>query len=211
MVARNDRVGVGARFQKSQVKGGDNMSADLVLGELDASLERHVARIAERVGLNGYSSFVGRPEERVTISAIDVASLDLFNSYAARLEGLTDTDAMDKTTYRNLPWWLQSVWLPIEFDPPKDLASDEGDPLFVGSCGQLLSELAEIQKKSDLELGAVPDAYHVMRSDHGTWFRSALDRDDVLSESDTIRWIWRSLNDGAGISKQKRVPMTLLA
>jgi hypothetical protein len=187
------------------------MSADLVLGELDALLERHVARIAERVGLNGYSSFVGRPEDRVTISAINVASLDLFNSYAARLEGLTDTDAMDKTTYRNLPWWLQSVWLPIEFDPPKDLASDEGDPLFVGSCGQLLSELAEIQNRSDLELGTVPDAYHVMRSDHGTWFRGAPDRDDVLSESDTIRWISRSLNDGAEISKQKRVPMTLLA
>jgi hypothetical protein len=50
-------------------------------------------------------------------SAINVASLDLFNSYAAQLEGFTDTYAMDKTTYHNLPWWLQSVWLPIEFDP----------------------------------------------------------------------------------------------
>ena len=197
------------------------MSADLVLGELDASLEQHVGRIAKRIRLGGYSSFAGRSagilgspsgiEPAITISVINAASLDLFNSYAARLEGFTGPDAMDKTTYRNLPWWLQSVWLPIEFDPPQDLASDEDDPLFVGSCAKLLSELAEIRNKSDLELGTVPDSYHAMRSDYGTWFRSAVGRDHVLSERDTIRWIWRSLHDGAEISKQERVPMTLLA
>jgi hypothetical protein len=200
------------------------MSADLVLGELDEWLERHVSRIAKRVGLKGYPSsndFVGlagvvgsrsriEPAESITISVINAASLDLFNSYAARLEGLTGADAMDKTTYRNLPWWLQSVWLPIEFEPPKDIASDEGDPLFVGSSVRLLSELAEIQDKSNLELGTVPNEYHVMCADYGTWLRSA-DGHDALSENDTIRWIWRSLSDGAEISKQKRVPMTLLA
>jgi hypothetical protein len=199
------------------------VSADLVLGELDASVEQHVARIAKRIGLEGYSSFAGRPAgitgslsriepaKCITISAINGASLDLFNSYAARLEGFTGADAIDKTTYRNLPWWLQSVWLPLDFDPPKELASDEDDPLFVGSCVKLLSELAEIRNKSDLDLGTVPDSYHAMRSDYGLWFRSVRDRDDVLSESDTIRWIWRSLNDGAEISKQECVPMALLA
>jgi hypothetical protein len=110
--------------------------------------------------LEGYSSFAGRPAgivgspsriepaKCITISGINVAALDLFKSYAAQLEGFTGPDATDKTTYRNLPWWLQSVWLPIEFDPPKDLASDEGDPLFGGSCVQLLSELAEIASLS---------------------------------------------------------------
>ena len=199
------------------------MSADLVVGELDASLEEHVRRIAKLISLEGYALLAGRPAGIVgspsriesagfiSISVINAASLDLFNSYAARLEGFTGADAIDKTTYRNLPWWIQSVWLPIEFDPPKDLASDADDPLFVGSCVKLLSELAEIRNKSDLELGTVSDSYHVMRSDYGTWFRGAVDRDDVLSESDTIRWIWRSLHDGAEISKQKRVPMALLA
>ena len=110
-----------------------------------------------------------------------------------------------------MPRRLQRVWLPIEFGPPKDLASDEDDTLFVGSCVQLLSELAEIRNRSDLELGTVPDSYHVMRSDYGTWLRSALNRDDELSESDTIRWIWRSLHESAEMSKQERVPMTLLA
>ena len=91
------------------------MSADLVLGELDASLARHVGRIAKRIRLEGYSSFAGRPAgivgspsriepaKCITISAIKVASLDLFNSYAARLEGFRGPDAMDKTNIAMCP------------------------------------------------------------------------------------------------------------
>jgi hypothetical protein len=61
------------------------------------------------------------------ISVLNNASLDAFTIFAAGLEGLSGLDAMDNTEFRNLPWWLESYWLPIEFDPPKELASDKDD------------------------------------------------------------------------------------
>jgi hypothetical protein len=91
-----------------------------------------------------------RMTESVMISVLNNASLDAFNTFAAGLEGFSEHDAMTKTALRNLPWWLQSFWLPIEFDPPKELASDKDDPTFVGSSIRLLNKLTKIKEMSSL-------------------------------------------------------------
>jgi len=112
---------------------------------------------------------------------------------------------MMKTAFRNLPWWLRTIWLPIEFDPPKNLASDESDPTFVGSSVCLLDELAKIKEKSPIKIAATPPGYTDMRNDYRSWFFTSRQ----LSEDDTIRWVWNALCDGAQISIEKRCPMIL--
>ena len=140
------------------------MASDLIIGPLDSDFQDHVLRICQRLGLRGWPS-TGSPidlNRRITgsgpqrtvesamISVLNDASLDAFNTFAAGLEGFSVNDAITKTALRNLPWWLQSVWLPIEFDPPKELASDEGDPTFVRSSIRLLNDLAKIKEMSPL-------------------------------------------------------------
>ena len=142
------------------------MAADLIVGPLDSDIEDRVLRICRRLGLRNWpptdspiglnprmtTSGAQRMTENVMISVLNNASLDAFNTFAAGLEGFSEHDAMTKTALRNLPWWLQSFWLPIEFDPPKELASDQGDPTFVGSSIRLLNELTKIKEMSLLDV-----------------------------------------------------------
>jgi hypothetical protein len=112
---------------------------------------------------------------------------------------------MTNIALRNLPWWLQSVWLPIEFDPPKELASDEGDPTFVRSSIRLLNDLAKIKEMSPLNVSATPPTYGGMRNDNRSWFSIP----HHLSDDDTIKWVWNAFRDGAQISIERQCPMML--
>jgi hypothetical protein len=146
-----------------------------------------------------------RMTESVMISVLNNASLDAFNTFAAGLEGFSEHDAMTKTALRNLPWWLQSFWLPIEFDPPKELASDKDDPTFVGSSIRLLNKLTKIKEMSLLDVSTTPPTYDDMRNDYRSWFSIS----HRLSEDDAIRWVWNALRDGAQISIERQFPMML--
>jgi hypothetical protein len=96
-------------------------------------------------------------------------------------------------------------WLPIEFDPPKELASDQGDPTFVGSSIRLLNELTKIKEMSLLDVSTTPPTYDDMRNDYRSWFSIS----HRLSEDDAIRWVWNALRDGAQISIERQFPMML--
>lgn len=192
------------------------MAGDLIIGPLDLDIQHHVFRICRRIGLRNSPSTGGpigrmtasgaqRETESVVISVLNNASLDAFNTFAAGLEGFSGLDAIAKTGLRNLPWWLQSVWLPIDFDPPKELASDKDDPTFVGSSIRLLNELAKIKEMSPLDVSTTPPTYNDMRNDYRSWFS----KPHHLSEDDAIRWIWNALGYGAQISIEKQSPMML--
>jgi hypothetical protein len=195
------------------------MAADLIIGPLDSDVQDHVFRICERIGLRDWpppgsaagrsprvtTSGAQRVTESVMISVLNDASLNAFNTFAAGLEGLSGHDAITKTALRNLPWWLQSFWLPVEFDPPKELVSDKDDPTFVGSSIRLLNELAKIKEMSPFDVSATPPTYGDMRNDYRSWFSISHD----LSEDDTIRWVWNALRDGAQISIERQFPMML--
>lgn len=174
------------------------MASDLIIGPLDSDFQDHVLRICQRLGLRGWPStgspidlnrrITGSGPQRTVESAmISVLNDATFNTFAAGLEGFSGNDAITKTALRNLPWWLQSVWLPIEFDPPKELASDEGNPTFVGSCIRLLNELAKIKEMSPLDVSTTPPTYGDMRNDYRGWF----------SMSDSLSKMTRS--DGFGM------------
>jgi hypothetical protein len=188
------------------------MASDLAIGLLDAETEKHVARICSRIGLKGWPNPDSQPDPMsgtTLISLLNDASFDLFNNYAAGLEGFSGPEAMVETSFRNLPWWLQSVWLPIEFDPPSDLASDEGDPTFVGSSIRLARELTTIKTMSSLDFGAIPSSYMEMRKNYRSWFRATLDHRNPLSQDETIRWIWNALSEAAQMSIESKVPVAL--
>jgi hypothetical protein len=199
------------------------MASDLIIGPLDSDFQDHVLRICQRLGLRGWPStgnpidlnrrIIGsgpqRTVESAMISVLNDASLDAFNTFAAGLEGFSGNDAITKTALRNLPWWLQSVWMPIEFDPPSDLASDEGDPTFVGSSIRLARELTTIKTMSSLDFGAIPSSYMEMRKNYRSWFRATLDHRNPLSQDETIRWIWNALSEAAQMSIESKVPVAL--
>jgi hypothetical protein len=188
------------------------MASDLAIRPLDPELEKQVGRICRRIGLEGWPIADASPaaaSDVTFISLLNDASFALFNDYAAGLEGLSGPDAMTKTSFRNLPWWLQSVWLPIEFEPPSELASDEGDPTFLGSSVGLARELAKIKSMSSLELDAIPTSYAEMRKDYRSWVRSNDNHYDALSEEETIRWIWNALSDAAQMSIERGMPIAL--
>jgi hypothetical protein len=193
------------------------MASDLTIGPLDSDIQGHVRRICKRIGLRNWSS-TGNPlsfyrrmitrgvrPESVMISVLNNASLDAFNTFAAVLEGLSGPDAIELTTFRNLPWWLDSFWLPVDFDPPKEPASDKDGPTFVGSSIRLLNELVRIKEMSPLDVGTLPPTYSDMRNDYRRWFSTPCE----LSEDDTIRWVWNALRDGARISIERQFPMML--
>lgn len=112
---------------------------------------------------------------------------------------------MDNTAFRNLPWWLDSFWLPVEFDPPAQPASDQDAPTFIGSSIRLLKELAKIQEISPLDVATLPPTYTDVRNDYRSWFATPSD----LSADDTVRWIWNALRDGARMSVDWQCPMML--
>jgi hypothetical protein len=198
---------------------GTAMASDLIVGPLDSDVQDRVRRICKRIGLRNWSPTIGpvglyrrmiahraKPiTERVIISVLNNASLDAFNTFSAGLEGLSGLDAIEKTAFRNLPWWLASFWLPVEFDPPKEPVSDQDGPIFVGSSIRLLNELVRIKEMSPLEVGTLPPTYSDMRNDYRRWFSTPYE----LSEDDTIKWVWNALRDGAQISIERQFPMML--
>jgi hypothetical protein len=188
------------------------MASDLAIGPLEPEIEKHVERICRRIGLKGWPSPDAPPaptSDITLISLLNDASFALFNDYAAGLEGLSGSEAMMKTSFRNLPWWLQSVWPPIEFEPPSDLASDEGDPTFLGSSVGLACELAKIKSMSSLDLNAIPSSYVEMRKNYRSWFRATDEHHDALSEEEIIRWIWNALSEAAQMSIERRMSIAL--
>jgi hypothetical protein len=107
--------------------------------------------------------------------------------------------------FRNLPWWENSIWLPVEFNPPEKPSIEEnGFPVFVGSSHRLLSELEEVQRSSPLALGTTPQGYDEMRSDLEGFYRSQF---SLSEESSIIQWVWKGLYDAALIAIRERAPI----
>lgn len=174
-------------------------SADLTVGPLATELQDAAVLAIKRmrVGDTGHwRDFSGPPTH---ISLLNLASLVFFLDYAARLEGLPNAAAVKQPKLRNIPWWCQiNIWLPLEFRPPGAPALEmDGEPILLGSVQGLLADLAEIQKRSDLDLGTIPDGYLTMRSDYRAFMRSGFCLKDDRS---LVQWIWLGLHDGAQLA-----------
>src|ERR1700733_11044407 len=94
------------------------MSSDLIIKPLDFDVWEYVAGPCKRRGIELPASYAGDTEDYLLISMIRISSIAFFINYAAGLEGFQGPDAMTKTTFRNLPWWMEAFWVPVDIDPP---------------------------------------------------------------------------------------------
>jgi hypothetical protein len=177
--------------------------ADLSVGKLEADLEASVSTALLRLGVGHDGAWQHCPKNLATIGLFNLASIVLFNHHVAELEGIADKGrALLQTRFVNLPWWIYSIWLPIDFDPPREPALP--DSVFLGSSLHLLNELAEIRELSSLSLGTTPPGYARMRSDYATWFSSG---SDLVGDQAIIQWIWKGLDEAARISIEESAPI----
>jgi hypothetical protein len=177
------------------------MSSDLIIRPLDLDIWEDLAEICKRHGVELPAALSGEADDDLLISIFDLASIDAFNTYAAKLEGLQGPDAMTKTRFRNLPWWLESFWIPMEFDAP---IVENG--LFIGSSIRLQDELSRIRVMSAIDIAAPPPGYSAMRAGSIDWFNG---EDAPFSDDDVLRWIWNALHESAQISIEQNIPIVL--
>jgi hypothetical protein len=182
------------------------MGSDLFVGRLgleglETSLASHFAGLGLKVDLQ---QLFEADEVEATLCFLNGASLMAFLDHVGVVEGYPDSDtalaafARGDSRLKNMPYWENSIWLPIDFEPAGTL---EDDPtVFVGSGPALLRELTDLQQRSPLGLGACPNGYEHMRQDIRAFYRDS--RALQLDEADTIRWIWRALFDGATIANK---------
>jgi hypothetical protein len=140
------------------------------------------------------------------IDTLNLASIDFFLDYVASLDGLKDSsEAIDKCRWRNLPYYIHSIWLPLEQQSPQPVVLEiSGWPFLVGTTSGLLRDLNEIAVKSDKHLGQKPELFDLMMSNPKEFY-SAMS--EGLSPDDMLRWVWFAYKFGAESAASKNMPL----
>ena len=190
------------------------MGKDLVVGPGDLShLKDAIAAHLTRVGVrnNDLEKWLAAEYGETEICCLNGASVGEFLRHVVRCEGYSDertgfaAGENGTSKYRNMPWWDDSVWLPVEFEP---VTLEIDAPFFVGSCVALLRELRDLQDISQIKLGSAPDRYDDMRADIRKFYRSIRSGATfrLTDVDDSVRWVWLALRDGAELAiKQNTV------
>ena len=139
---------------------------------LDPDIWGDIAAVCQRHGVELPVALCGEAESgNFLISIFDLASIDAFNTYAARLEGIQGPDAMTRTSFRNLPWWMESFWVPLDFDAPIVT-----NGLFVGSSIRLLNDLSRIRAMSAMGIAVPAPGFAEMCAGRTDWFNRGMSR-----------------------------------
>lgn len=189
----------------------------LLIGKIEnRSLEKVCIQHLAKQGLVEENIFRASTGENLNWTAVEsnidelclmnLASIGLFLDHAARLEGFSDsTEALFKTQFKHLPWYMESIWLPIPFDAPAIPSDEERDyDMFIGSCWSLYDNLKKIREKSNLGLGETPQGYKFMRENYVEFSKSDFELNDDKS---VIQWVWKGLWDGVTAAMKHNAPM----
>ena len=180
----------------------------LFIGKLDKKIDKIAASVLAAKKLKAASDGWRKcPEKIDVIDNLNLASICLFTDHVKDLEGLPHTqEGMDRSKFKTLPGWMYCVWLPIEFNPPKEPPTDaSGFPVFVGGCQGLLADLEKVKKMSKWNLGTIPAGYETMRKDMKAFYKIPNFR--VEGNEAIAQWIWRALFDAATVGIEKSVPV----
>jgi len=139
------------------------------------------------------------PDEMAYFDALNEASTSAFLNHAAKLEGLKDSnEALTRSRWRHLPYWIESFWLPVHTDTATD------GPVFFGSTYGLLANLSDIAAASPHGLGTIPEHFELMRADPRAFYALEL---DAFDEATMLQWVWRAHFEAATISVERNIPM----
>jgi hypothetical protein len=146
------------------------------------------------------------PENIGYIDCLNEASTILFLEYTAKLEGLSDVnEATENSVWKNLPYWTQTIWLPLENgEMGSKLVEEATNPTLICTASGLLSDLKQIAEKSDLKLGKKPKGFDLMLSDASAFYAK---KNFQLDEDSTILWVWLSLQTGAELALKNNMPL----
>src|SRR5262249_53529746 len=113
--------------------------------------------------------------------------------------------AILKSSWKHLPYWESSVWLPLEGGQSKPLIVKIGEwPTLVGTSHGLLGDLREIAEKSDMHLGKKPEHFDLMRSDPNSYYALHVANLDMGT---TLQWIWLAYATGAELAISHGKPL----
>lgn len=139
------------------------------------------------------------------LNTMNEASVVAFLEFTAKLEGISSEEAIENSKWKNLPYWLQAIWLPLEginVDPV--VVEIEGMPTFIGTATGLVNDLEAIAAAAKIGLKKKPSNFDLMMSDPKAFY--ALKVAD-LDEEATLRWIWNSYYEGAKLSLLHNRPL----
>ncbi len=140
------------------------------------------------------------------IDTLNLASVDFFLGHAAQLDGLKDSaEAIDQCRWRNLPYYIHSIWLPlagVHADP--EVVDVSGWPFQIGTTMGLQKDLEEIALKSDKGLGSKPELFDLMIRQPDDFYKAV---GDGLSPDQTLRWVWYAYKFGAELAASKNMPL----
>lgn len=172
----------------------------------DASRKQACFRYLCDLGMKEHLGWMCAAPNIDELSSLNLSSVMLFLDHVARLDGFDGSAcAAGRSRFEHLPWYLDSIWLPVAFrDPKVPLVEDNGFPVFLGSCQRLIENLEQIRVLSPLEMGYTPDGYDLMRQDMRAFCRSGI---RLVDKAIIIQWVWKALHDGARLALQHDAPM----
>ena len=146
------------------------------------------------------------PSEVGYVDTLNEASVGAFLEFTAKLEGCASSEeAIENSKWKNLPYWLQSIWLPLEGVNVDPIVVDiEGMPTLIGTVIGLVNDLEAIAAATKIWLKKKPRNFDLMMSDPKAFY--ALNVAD-LDEETTLRWIWNSYYEGAKLSLLHNRPL----
>lgn len=144
------------------------------------------------------------PEEVASMGSFHIAALSAFLDHTAELEGLSANDAIEKSRWRHLPYWLESNWLPVRSDATRIAKDSLGSPVFYGSAYGLLDNLAEIAARSPLRLENCPTYLELKQSDPRAYYDMLV---EGLDQELQLHDVWRVFQEAATLSVAHNVPM----
>lgn len=143
-------------------------------------------------------------QSKKTFLLLNIATMGIFLNYVAQLVARPSEELADDLAFINLPYWQDSLWMPLDFARPARFEDDEDGPFFFGSSLRLLATLDFIKSISRIPLGPAPPGYDLMVSDLRAFYKNFQGLED---EQSCIQWVWRGLHDGATLAIQSKSPM----
>jgi hypothetical protein len=111
---------------------------------------------------------------------------------------------MNNDEFSNLPFWQESIWVPIDFCPSKVFEKDRDGPFFFGSAPRLISTLNKVKDLSRIPLGKAPEGYEEMVLNYDSFIEKF---DGFSEDTSCIQWVWYCLYYATELAIGKKLPL----